>query len=67
MRYLEAHRQPGDVILVNLGASWGFGYYWTPNAPERVKNPIVAQDYTVRAEHLSGALDEVLEEVRRAG
>lgn len=27
----------------------------------------LAQDYTARAEHLSGALDEVLEETRRAG
>ena len=27
----------------------------------------LAQDYTARAEHLSGALDEVLEEARRAG
>jgi cell division protein ZapA len=27
----------------------------------------MAQDYTTRAEHLSGALDEVLDEVRRAG
>ena len=27
----------------------------------------LAQDYTTRAEHLSGALDEVLEEARRVG
>ena len=27
----------------------------------------MAQNYTTRAEHLSGALDEVLDEVRRAG
>ncbi len=27
----------------------------------------LTQDYTTRAEHLSGALDEVLGEVRRAG
>ena len=27
----------------------------------------LAQDYTTRAEHLSGALDEVLGEARRAG
>lgn len=27
----------------------------------------LTQDYTARAEHLSGALDEVLEEARRAG
>ena len=27
----------------------------------------ITQDYSARAEHLSGALDEVLEEARRAG
>ena len=27
----------------------------------------LTQDYTTRAEHLSGALDEVLDEARRAG
>lgn len=27
----------------------------------------LTQDYTARAEHLSGALDEVLDEARRAG
>jgi len=29
VQYLEAHFQRGDVVIVNYGGSFGFGYYYS--------------------------------------
>ena len=29
VQYLEAHFRPGDVVIVNYGGSFGFGYYYS--------------------------------------
>jgi hypothetical protein len=31
--YVAAHRQPSDVIVVNMNSNWGFGYYWDSGTP----------------------------------
>jgi hypothetical protein len=36
--YVAAHARPGDVILVNWGANWGYAYYAHPR-PEVVSAP----------------------------
>lgn len=33
IRYVEANRRPGDVVLVNSWGNFGFAYYWRPDAP----------------------------------
>jgi hypothetical protein len=35
--YVAAHVRPGDVVLVSLGASYGYGYY-APPRPQLVKS-----------------------------
>jgi hypothetical protein len=47
VEYITAHRQPGDVVLVNLSGNWGFGYYWTPNSPSYRRSDAVVQGYVV--------------------
>jgi hypothetical protein len=39
-QYVEAHQRPGDVIIVDAGANFGFGYYFRARHPEiqRVSN-----------------------------
>jgi hypothetical protein len=32
-RYVEQHRAPNDVVLVSYPGSYGFAYYWRPDAP----------------------------------
>jgi hypothetical protein len=36
--YVAAHARPGDVVLVNWGANWGYAYYARP-IPEVVSAP----------------------------
>jgi hypothetical protein len=36
VEYVRAHRRPGDVILMNTPAGFGFGYYWMADRPEFV-------------------------------
>ena len=31
--YVAAHRQPGDLILVNMHSNWAFAYYWPSGTP----------------------------------
>ena len=31
--YVAAHRQPNDIIVVNMNSNWGFGYYWDSGTP----------------------------------
>jgi hypothetical protein len=38
VRYLEAHRGPDDVVVVNVGGSYGFGYYWRLDEPALLPN-----------------------------
>ncbi|GAA4460322.1 hypothetical protein [Phytohabitans houttuyneae] len=38
VRYVEAHRRPGDVVLVNSWGNFGFAYYWRPDAPTFVRD-----------------------------
>ncbi|HVB27043.1 MAG TPA: hypothetical protein VNE21_03920 [Mycobacteriales bacterium] len=47
VRYVEAHRAPGDVVLMNLSANWGFGYYWRGAGPSLTPDSVVAQGYIV--------------------
>jgi hypothetical protein len=42
VRYVSQHRQPGDVILVSLLASYGFGYYWAADEPQWTASDRVA-------------------------
>jgi hypothetical protein len=39
VRYVEAHRRPGDVVLVNSWGNFGFAYYWRPDRPTFVRDP----------------------------
>jgi hypothetical protein len=32
-QYVEAHRQPNDIIVVGMLSSWGFAYYWHHGTP----------------------------------
>jgi hypothetical protein len=47
IRYVEAHRQPGDVVLVNFSSNWGFGYYWKADPPTRQDDKNDLQGYLV--------------------
>lgn len=38
VRYVEAHRGPADVVLVNSWGNFGFAYYWRPDAPTFVRD-----------------------------
>jgi hypothetical protein len=33
IRYVEAHRGPGDVVVVNSWGNFGFAYYWRHDEP----------------------------------
>lgn len=46
-RYVAAHRQPQDVVLVNLSSNWGFAYYWSLDEPGRRPSDVVTQNYIV--------------------
>ncbi|MDT4986939.1 MAG: hypothetical protein QOI74_1033, partial [Micromonosporaceae bacterium] len=48
VRYVAAHRRPGDAILVNLSGQYGFGYYWSADRPEFVKGGVQATGWYVR-------------------
>ena len=45
--FVATHRGPSDVILVNLGSNWGFGYYWRQDRMSRTHDPNVLQGYVV--------------------
>jgi hypothetical protein len=45
--FVATHRQPNDVILVNLGSNWGFGYYWRQDRLSRRRDSNVLQSYEV--------------------
>jgi hypothetical protein len=34
VEYVAAHRQPGDIVLVNLSGQYGFAYYWSGDEPQ---------------------------------
>lgn len=46
VEYVEQHWRTGDLVLVNLGANWGFGYYarWQPRF---VESSVVANGFLV--------------------
>lgn len=44
-RYIAAHRQRGDIIVVATLSSWGFAYYWT-GAPDGGGTP-ATEDVTI--------------------
>jgi hypothetical protein len=43
--YVTAHYQPGDVIIVDLAASWGFAYYYHGAGPAFIHDPLVANGF----------------------
>jgi hypothetical protein len=43
--YVFRHAAPGDVIVVNLDSTWGFGYYWPVGTPARRPDKAVLQGY----------------------
>jgi hypothetical protein len=38
-RCVASQRGPGDVVLVSVGAGYGFAYYWTPDPPGWTRAP----------------------------
>jgi hypothetical protein len=46
VRYIEAHRQAGDVIVVNTLGSFGFALYWTSDRPVMEHNAYLAVGWT---------------------
>jgi hypothetical protein len=46
VRYIEAHRQAGDVIVVNTLGSFGFALYWTSDRPVLERNAYLAVGWT---------------------
>jgi hypothetical protein len=44
-RYVEHHRAPNDVVLVSYPGSYGFAYYWEPDAPTFDKNENAGPGY----------------------
>jgi hypothetical protein len=47
VQYVEKHRAPQDVILVNFGANWGFGYYYRAADPTIDRHTIAATTFVV--------------------
>lgn len=43
--YLQAHRAPGEVVIVTLGSSFGFGVYWRDAHLGRRHTTAVLQGY----------------------
>jgi len=39
IRYVEANRRPGDVVLLSSWANFGFACYWRPDPPTFVRAP----------------------------
>ena len=46
VRYVDTHRRPGDVVVVDVGANWGFGYYGSSEVPRPLRSAVVASGYT---------------------
>ncbi len=44
-RYVAAHADQSDVIVVNLSSNWDFAYYWPVGRPSRRQDAAVAQGY----------------------
>ncbi len=47
VRYIEQQRRPGDVIVLNRGAGYGFGYYWRRDNPQFTANSTALQGWSV--------------------
>lgn len=48
VRYLAAHRQPGDAIAVNMLDQYGFAYYWSADRPAFARGGVTAIHWYVR-------------------
>lgn len=44
--YVASHYRPGDSILVGLGGSWGFAYYYDRADPSFTRNPTTANGFS---------------------
>ena len=40
--YIATHREPGDVVLVDFPAAYGFAFYWRADQPRFVSTPLNA-------------------------
>lgn len=50
-RYIAAHRRPGDVVVVGLGANWAFTYYWQgPGTKAYLSDDSVAAGFVTRVD-----------------
>ena len=50
-RYVAAHRRPGDIVVVGLGANWAFTYYWHgPGAKAYISDDTVAAGFVTRVD-----------------
>ena len=47
-RYVQQHRQPGDVVVVDLTANYGYGYYAGIRPLPIMHSPLVATGFLVR-------------------
>jgi len=52
--YVAAHRQPGDVVLVDLPAGYGFAFYWPDAQPGFVSSSINAVGFVPRFDRAAG-------------
>lgn len=80
-RYIAAHHQPGDIIVVATLSSWGFAYYWTGapgggGAPATIATNINLQGFLtifpdqpnilVAADRAAPAVDKVMADATAA-
>lgn len=53
-RYIQDHRAPGDIVMVNTLGAFGFAYYWTADAPGYRIAPDMATGWVVDYPRSSG-------------
>ncbi|HEY6787268.1 MAG TPA: hypothetical protein VI365_08145 [Trebonia sp.] len=65
--YAEAHARPGDVYLVDSGASYGFAYYYRPPAPAAPAYPAVPGNAAGFVPQYPGDSSVIIMTTRNAG
>ena len=45
--FVDDHRRPGDIVVLDVGANWGFGYYSSTEPLRPVRSSTVANGYVL--------------------